>query len=177
MAALNFPNTPSISQVHTENGRSWIWDGASWLASNLGGITALLAGYLPLSGGTMSGNINMGNQALLAAKTVTFNGEVDDGSIAGGTYALNFATGIYHKAVLASNFTLTLSPPTGPAICHVKLFQDATGSRIMTLVGGIWPADYLTSDRTLSTNSGALDILVAKWDGSNWEYTLSKNWS
>ena len=33
MAALNFPDSPSADQVHTENGKSWVWDGVSWISS------------------------------------------------------------------------------------------------------------------------------------------------
>jgi hypothetical protein len=34
MAAINFPNSPSVNQQYTQNGRTWYWDGQSWLASN-----------------------------------------------------------------------------------------------------------------------------------------------
>jgi len=30
MAALDFPSSPSIGQVYTANGKSWLWDGVSW---------------------------------------------------------------------------------------------------------------------------------------------------
>jgi len=30
MAVLNFPNSPTSGQIHTENSRSWIWDTVSW---------------------------------------------------------------------------------------------------------------------------------------------------
>jgi hypothetical protein len=39
MAALNFPNSPSVSQIHTENNKSWMWDGTSWLS-----VTAVTPG-------------------------------------------------------------------------------------------------------------------------------------
>ncbi len=32
MAALDFPNSPTLNQIHTENGRSFMWDGVSWNA-------------------------------------------------------------------------------------------------------------------------------------------------
>jgi hypothetical protein len=37
VAALNFPNSPSLGQTYTANGSSWQWDGTSWLAANSGG--------------------------------------------------------------------------------------------------------------------------------------------
>lgn len=30
MAAINFPSSPSVNQVHTEAGISWIWTGTVW---------------------------------------------------------------------------------------------------------------------------------------------------
>jgi hypothetical protein len=30
MAAINFPNSPSVNQVHTESGLSWVWNGTTW---------------------------------------------------------------------------------------------------------------------------------------------------
>ena len=30
MAAFNFPNSPSVNDVHTENGVSFKWDGTVW---------------------------------------------------------------------------------------------------------------------------------------------------
>ena len=31
MAALNFPNSPTLNDIHTENNASWKWDGTSWI--------------------------------------------------------------------------------------------------------------------------------------------------
>ena len=36
MAALNFPNNPSLNQVFTANDTTWRWDGRSWVRANLG---------------------------------------------------------------------------------------------------------------------------------------------
>jgi hypothetical protein len=32
MAAINFPNSPSVGAIHTVGNRSWKWDGTSWNA-------------------------------------------------------------------------------------------------------------------------------------------------
>lgn len=32
MPALDFPSSPTLNQVYTANGRSWIWNGSSWNA-------------------------------------------------------------------------------------------------------------------------------------------------
>ena len=31
MAAINFPTSPNVNDVHTENNRSWKWNGSSWV--------------------------------------------------------------------------------------------------------------------------------------------------
>ena len=30
MAAFNFPNSPSVNDLHTENSVTWKWDGVMW---------------------------------------------------------------------------------------------------------------------------------------------------
>ena len=29
--ALNFPNSPSLNDIHEESGTKWQWDGSSWV--------------------------------------------------------------------------------------------------------------------------------------------------
>lgn len=36
MTAINFPDTPSVNQVFTAAGRSWVWDGTVWNAVGTG---------------------------------------------------------------------------------------------------------------------------------------------
>lgn len=38
MPALDFPNSPALNQIHTENGRSFKWDGVSWNAVDAAAI-------------------------------------------------------------------------------------------------------------------------------------------
>jgi hypothetical protein len=45
MAALNFPTSPTIGDTHTENSKSWRWDGTTWLS-----ITTSAVGYTGSSG-------------------------------------------------------------------------------------------------------------------------------
>jgi hypothetical protein len=30
--AINFPNSPSPNEIYESNGRSWQWDGTTWLS-------------------------------------------------------------------------------------------------------------------------------------------------
>ena len=40
MAALDFPASPTLNQIYTANGKSWIWDGTAWNPYG-GGISTL----------------------------------------------------------------------------------------------------------------------------------------
>ena len=31
MAAIDFPTNPALNDVHTENGKTFVWNGSSWL--------------------------------------------------------------------------------------------------------------------------------------------------
>jgi hypothetical protein len=37
MAAINFPNSPAVNDIHTENDSSWQWNGTSWIFLGTGG--------------------------------------------------------------------------------------------------------------------------------------------
>lgn len=37
MAALDFPNSPSLNEVFASNNRTWIWDGTVWSSSGVVG--------------------------------------------------------------------------------------------------------------------------------------------
>ena len=36
MAALDFPTSPVLNDVYTANGKSWRWNGTSWVSTNTG---------------------------------------------------------------------------------------------------------------------------------------------
>ena len=38
MSKLDFPTSPSLNQVFSQNGKSWIWDGAAWKNYNVLGV-------------------------------------------------------------------------------------------------------------------------------------------
>ena len=51
MAALNFPTSPSLNQIYTDNGKSWRWDGTSWKAYNTIGISGGGTGLTSIASG------------------------------------------------------------------------------------------------------------------------------
>lgn len=32
--ALNFPSSPSVNQIYSDSGKSWKWNGTSWISNN-----------------------------------------------------------------------------------------------------------------------------------------------
>ena len=34
MAALDFPASPTVGQIYSANGKSWYWDGATWVSGS-----------------------------------------------------------------------------------------------------------------------------------------------
>lgn len=75
---LDFPDSPTVGQIFTSGGSSWHWDGVKWL-SNAGG-----GGYLPLSGGTVSGPLTVtgattlqGNTTVTGSSTFTASATFD----------------------------------------------------------------------------------------------------
>ena len=58
MAAFNFPNSPSVNDIHSENGVSFKWNGTVW---NRFGPAYTDTANLNVTGiGTIAGNLNVG---------------------------------------------------------------------------------------------------------------------
>lgn len=87
------------------------------------------------------------------------------GNVTGAT-TFNRANGQQITATLTGNITVTLTAGQIPGDELVlELTQDATGSRTVT-----WPANFKKAggSLTLSTAAGAVDVIKAAWDGTNW---------
>ena len=64
--ALDFPSSPGVGQQFTSGGVTWIWDGTKWTAQGSGpGL------YLPLTGGTMTGDLILNRDAQVALGAAT----------------------------------------------------------------------------------------------------------
>jgi hypothetical protein len=63
---IDFPNAPTTGQIFTApNGTQWTWDGAKWTQG------ATSSGFLPLAGGTMTGDIVLKGDATAALNPVS----------------------------------------------------------------------------------------------------------
>ncbi len=136
-------------------------------------------GAAPTASPTLTGTIHledsqMDNHALSEAKTLSFNGIIDDGNT-GTTKTIDFGTGQYHKATMTGNCTFTFTAPPGACVVHLELYQDGTGSRVMTLPGSVkWDASYAAGDKLLTTTASARDMLILRWNGTDYIANLMK---
>jgi hypothetical protein len=63
---LDFPTSPTNNQIfNAPNGTVWIWDGAKWTSGSTGG------GFLPLAGGTMTGELTLASDPVNALDAST----------------------------------------------------------------------------------------------------------
>jgi len=111
VASINFPDSPSLDQIHRENNGSWKWNGYAWVP--LKGVS---------SGGSISGvvSINSGGTNSTAAPTA---GAIAYGD--GSGYAFS-STGISGQVLVCNG----LNPPT---------WQDAPSSaNNISIISSIW---------------------------------------
>ena len=65
--AVDFPSSPTTGQTFTSGGTTWIWDGVKWTSTSA--ATGL---YLPLTGGTMTGDLILNRDAVAPLQAATF---------------------------------------------------------------------------------------------------------
>jgi hypothetical protein len=91
---------------------------------------------------------------------------VDAGTISGTTCSFNWSSGNEHKAVLASNTTISFANGVTGGRYVLLLKQDGTGSRTVTWpVSVLWPS---ASAPTLSTTASKTDLFTFFFDGTNY---------
>jgi hypothetical protein len=121
--------------------------------------------YLPLAGGTMSGDITMGNKKLKTVKSINFNSVIDDGD-SGAADTIDFTEGQYHKSTLTDDAVFTYVDPDGPCVVHHEIYQDGTGGFSAEFPASVkWPGG---TPGIITMTAGARDLLVLRWDGTDY---------
>ena len=116
---------------------------------------------LPLSGGTLTGAVNAGDQIISKAVFKDVGETLATNGTSGSTATIDLEDGNFHKVTLTANCTFTFSnPPASGTAGSFTLFlvQDGTGSRTVT-----WPTsvDWAAATApTLTTTAAAVDVLT-----------------
>ena len=156
--AIDFPNSPTNNQIYTSGGRSWIWNGSSWVAYTTTITTDLIANGSITSAMIANGTIatadiaaNAITSSLIAANAVTTSQIADRsvGSTELDNLTLNAQTGTSytlvltdaHKLVTLNNSSsITLTIPAEASVNfdigdQVNLMQLGSGQ--VTVSGGV----------------------------------------
>ncbi len=147
------------------------------LADAAAGLTAL--GAAPLASPVFTGTVHlsttqMDNSALSEVKTITFNSVIDEGNT-GAALAIDFGTSQYKKCTMTANCTFTFTAPPGPCVVQIEIYQNGTGGWVMTLPASVkWDSGYAAGDKLLSTAAGARDLLVLRYNGTDYVANLLK---
>lgn len=143
---LDFPNSPTVGQVFTSAGISWAWDGVKW-TSAYGSAGA----FLPLSGGTVSGDVHV--TKTLDADTGVFGGVA---GVAMRTTGSETWVGQSDRGYMSYYDSCSLAafyPPAGPytlAVVAAVRTSDHVGS---PSGANIAYSAYATSDSTADTQA------------------------
>jgi hypothetical protein len=131
------------------------------IADTTDGVS-LLAAKAPLASPTLTGTVTLSGRQVISPDSV---------SVSSAHVAIDASLGNNWDVSATANFTLdTPSNPTDGQVLHLRIIQDATGGRTITLSSG-WNAG--TATITLSTGANKCDHLVAQYRSSTskWEIT------
>ena len=110
--AINFPDSPSLNEVHTVNGVDWKWDGTTW--KGVGG-TLPVAATATLGGIKVGTRLSIDGQGVLSADSQTF-----DGTLAGD---LTVDTNVLK--VDTANNQVGIGTASPNSLLHLYQSQDA----------------------------------------------------
>lgn len=118
-----------------------------------------ITSYLPLAGGTLTGNVDVADNLVSQAEIKDYSETVVTANT-GASYAVNLASGNVFDLTLTANctFTFTNPPASGKAgSVTLILTQDGTGNRTATWPASVkWPGGTAP---TLSVSSATVDII------------------
>jgi hypothetical protein len=159
MAALDFPNTPTVNQVFTSGGSSWTWDGVKWIVSAGPGGKPLISGNNladVASVPTSRSNLGLGTMAVQNAASVVITGSSIDGTNIG---AVTPGAGAFTSLTMSGNatcsgtvttnsLTVTTGTPVSQGASSGWNFADRGGGGTSGMIyrsgtsGRLWLSDY-----------------------------------
>jgi len=165
--AINFPNSPSVSDTHVVGGTTWQWDGTAW---NIVGNSIEANKFTSVTGDTgsivadatadtfkVAGGTDISTSITGDVLTVNFTGA------SGGTTQNLFETFTADQGSTTANITTdTLTIAGGTNLSTVI----ATDSDIVTINMDSFPINFLSDVDTSSNPPNVGQVL--KWDGAKW---------
>lgn len=95
----------------------------------------------------------------------------------GTTITWNCSNGLNAAVTLGGNRTLSISNAAAGDVGIVRVAQDGTGSRTLTLPSGSLVANTGAGVVTLSTGAGKKDLLSFYYDGTNYYWSIAKDFT
>lgn len=169
MAALDFPASPSLNQVYSANGRSWIWDGTAWNPYG-SGISDGDRGDITVSAGGSQWDIDpeavtyAKMQNVSAASRLLGRGSA---SGAGDVEEISLGTGLSMTGTTLSatgGGTVTSVDVSGGTTGLTTSGGPITGSGTITLAGTLAIANGGTGQTTQTAAFDALAPTTTKGD-------------
>ena len=95
----------------------------------------------------------------------------------GATITWNVSLGTNSTVTLGGNRTLAITNPQAGQFYSIRVVQDGTGSMTLTLPATSKVSNGGAGAITLTTTAAAIDILTAYYDGSNYYWNSSLNFT
>ena len=187
MAALNFPNSPSLNDTHTENGVTFKWNGAAWDrlgdigAQGATGSTGAQGAAGPVAGSSNQVVYKDGSNNPAGSSSFTFDGTnlTVGGSVSiGGTLTYEDVTNIDSVGIITAR--LGIKVPDSQKIFlgtgdDLQIYHDGTSSLIDNVGAGSVAIRQLTNDAdvVLQSDDGSGGVTTyLRCDGSEGEVRL-----
>lgn len=162
--ALDFPSSPTLNQVFTSGGRSWIWNGSQWIGNNAAALVGGTTGQVQVNNGNGFGAVSSGTsgQALVSAGAGVPPSFGTLGVAGGGTGATTLT------GVVKGTGTSALTAGS------VALGSEVTGT-LPVANGGTGAATLAANNVLLGNGTSALQVVapgtagnVLQSNGSTW---------
>lgn len=141
MAAINFPSSPAVNEVFTADGKSWKFDGVSWVATVL---------TLPVTSfNTRTGDVTLGSNDVTTALGFTpYNSTNPSGYITGSGNTTGTASNVTGTVAVANGGTGATSLVTnnvilGNGTAAVQTVAPGTTGNVLTSDGTTWTSSAL----------------------------------